>query len=135
MIPLFGLYDDVVLLVARVLLGAVLVAHGWPKVKGFKSTAEWLDSIGLKPGVLFAGIAVFIEFVGGLMLIFGLFTQLIAGLVVLQFLIIIAKINFKKGLVGGYELDLMILALGLALFALGGGGKSMDALFGIVIFW
>lgn len=135
MVPLFGLYDDVVLLVARVCLGAVLVAHGWPKVKGFKGTAGWLDSIGLKPGVFFAGVAVFIEFVGGVMLIFGLFTQLIAGLVALQFLIIIAKINFKKGLVGGYELDLMILALGLVLFALGGGGKSLDALFGIMIFW
>lgn len=135
MIPLFGVYDSVVLLVARVLLGVVLVAHGWPKIKGFKGTAGWLDSVGLRPGVLFAGIAVFIEFVGGLMLIFGLFTQLIAALVVLQFLVIIFKINFKKGLAGGYELDLMILALGLVLFALGGGEKSLDALFGIMIFW
>lgn len=135
MVPIFALYSDVVLLVARIILGVVLVAHGWPKLKGFKGTAGWLASIGLKPGELFAGIAVLVEFFGGLMLIFGLFTQCVAALVVLQFIVIIAKVNWKKGLVGGYELDLVILGLALTLWTVGGGTKSLDALFGLTIFW
>ncbi len=135
MVPFFSVYSDFALLVGRVILGVILVAHGWPKVKNFKGTAGWMESIGLKPGTLFAGVSVLLEFVGGLMLIFGLFTQCIAALVVLQFVIIIAKVNFKKGLVGGYELDLAILALAAVLWAVGGGEKSLDALFQLRIFW
>lgn len=135
MVPVFALYSDVALLVGRVILGAVLVAHGWPKLTGFKGTAGWMESIGLKPGALFAGVAVLLEFFGGLMLIFGLFTQCVAALVVLGFIFIIAKVTFKKGLVGGYELDLLILGLAAVLWAVGGGAKSLDALLGLTIFW
>ena len=135
MVPFFSVYSDFALLVGRVILGVILVAHGWPKAKGFKGTAGWMDSIGLKPGVVFAGVAVLLELVGGLMLIFGLFTQVVAALVVLQFFIIIVKLNFKKGLVGGYELDLAILGLAAVLWAVGGGEKSLEALFQLRIFW
>lgn len=135
MVPFFAVYSDVALLVGRIILGVILVAHGWAKIKGFKGTAEWMESIGLKPGILFAGVAVLIEFVGGLMLIFGLFTQCVAALVVLEFLFIIVRVNFKKGLVGGYEFDLAIVGLAAVLWAAGGGAKSLDALFGLMIFW
>jgi len=135
MVPFFAVYSDFALLIGRVVLGVILVAHGWPKVKNFKGTVGWMESIGLKPGTLFAGTAALIETLGGLMLIFGLFTQCAAAFVVLEFIFIIARVTFKKGLVGGYELDLALLGLAVVLWAMGGGEKSLDALLRLNIFW
>jgi putative oxidoreductase len=127
MFPLYFLYDMWPVLVLRVALGVVLIAHGWPKLRNLKQTAQSFDAMGFKPGRLFGTLAALLEVFGGIALIIGLFTTWFAALFMLQFIVILFWKWFKKmPLVGGWELDLLIFAGVFALFALGGGAFSLD---------
>ncbi len=117
MFPFFWIFSNWAIFFLRIILGVILVAHGWPKLKNLKSTAEWLSSVGFKPGNFWAPVVAIVEFVGGLLLIVGILVQPISILLIIQFLIInIWKIATKKPLVNGFEFDLLIL--GAALVAL-----------------
>jgi putative oxidoreductase len=114
----FGTLDAVSLLL-RLTLGAVFVIHGYPKLKnGGKQAAEWLKSMGVPAGFgLFAGI---VEFFGGIALILGILTSIIAGLFVLWMgaLVWLSVAKIHKKFMGGYELDVLLLVFSLALAVL-----------------
>lgn len=131
--PLFVFYDWA-LLALRVAVGIILIAHGLPKWRDMKGTADWLGGLGFRPAILFAFAAAVVEVVGGLALILGFFTQFVALVILAQFLVIILKVNRTKGLKGGYELDLMIAASALVLATTGGGLFGLDRTFGIFIY-
>lgn len=130
--PLF-VFSDVGILILRVVLGLIMVIHGWPKIKNIKGTAEWMGQT-FKPGIFWAVVISLIEFVGGLFLIFGFLTQIVAILVAIQFAVIILKMNFRKGFVNGYEFDLLIFAAALALVVLGSGHYSVDGFLDILLY-
>ena len=130
--PLF-VFGDIGIAFLRVMLGIVLIAHGWPKIKNIKGTAEWMGQV-FKPGIFWAIVVSVLEFVGGIFLLAGFLTQLIAILVAIQFIVIILKMKLKKGLVDGYELDLIILAAAIALAVLGGGAYSLENFLGLLIY-
>lgn len=131
--PLFVFFDWA-LLALRVALGVILIAHGWPKLRDLKGTAGWMGSMGLRPGILFALLAGVIEVGGGLALIFGFLTQFVALAVLVQFIVIILKVNRTKGLKDGYELDLIIAASAALLATTGGGLFGLDRALGIFIY-
>ncbi|MFH0806696.1 MAG: DoxX family protein [Candidatus Brennerbacteria bacterium] len=131
--PLF-LFNDWALLILRVALGVILVAHGYPKFRDLKGTAAWMGSVGLRPGIAFALVAAVLEVFGGLALIMGLLTQLVAVLVAVQLLVAMLKVNWTKGLVGGYEFDLILFAAAALLATTGGGLFGLDSTFGIFVY-
>ncbi|MBI5733034.1 DoxX family protein [Candidatus Jorgensenbacteria bacterium] len=126
MFPVVLVYSDWGLLILRVVLGVIMVVHGWPKLKDLKGTSKWFDSVGFKPGVFWATLVGIVEFVGGLALIEGTFTQIAAFLLFIQFLVILFKVKRGQKLVGGYELDLLIAAVALALLTTGGGPNLFE---------
>jgi putative oxidoreductase len=130
MFPLYFLYDMWPVLILRIALGLILIAHGWPKLRDLKTTAQNFNAMGFKPGRLFGSAAALLEFFGGIALIVGFLTTWFAALFTLEFIVILFWKWFKKmPLVGGWELDLLILAGVIALFALGGGAFSIDRIF------
>lgn len=128
----FGLQTDVAALLLRLALGGVFIIHGYPKLKDLgKGAGQWLKGLGLPAGLgLVAGI---VEFFGGIALIIGILTPIIAALFVLwtASLVWVSIAKIKKKFAGGYELDLLLLAFALALFAIGGGAFSVDHLIGL----
>lgn len=111
----------------RIALGIIFIAHGWPKLKSFKGTAEWLGSAGFRPGPVFAVLVVALEFFGGIGLIVGFLTHIVAFFAALQFAaIIVWKIRQRQKFSGGWELDLLVLVVAAALFVLGAGAYSLD---------
>src|SRR2546425_12468326 len=70
---------DAALLIARLIIGLGLAAHGMQKLLGWfsgyglKGTAGFFESIGFRPGVLFALAAGLGEVAGGLLTAAGLF--------------------------------------------------------------
>jgi putative oxidoreductase len=135
MIPALLSGADYGLLALRVALGAILMAHGLPKLKHLSATADEFRNMGFLPGRLWAFIAGFIETISGALLIVGLFTQIAALIVTCQFLVIIVKLKLKKSLIGGYEFDLLIFASALALATIGAGeAMSLDETFRILIY-
>jgi uncharacterized membrane protein YphA (DoxX/SURF4 family) len=128
--PFFGVHLSVAALVLRVAIGGLFVVHGYPKLgaQQRKQGAEWMKSMGLPGGfILFGGI---VEFFGGIAILLGVFTSIIASLFALWMLSTtwLSAAKMKKKFVGGYELDIILLLASLALAAIGGGIFSIDHL-------
>lgn len=122
MFPILAIFSDYALLLLRLALGFIMVAHGWPKIKNLRGTGDWMASVGFRPGILWAVVAGIVEFLGGLALIAGLYVQVVAALMVVQFAVItVWKIAKREKFTGGMEFDILILAAALALLVLGGG--------------
>lgn len=124
------------LLILRLVLGLSFMAHGAQKLFGWfggygpKGTGGWMESIGIKPGVTMAVMAGLMEFVGGLLFASGFLTILGAALIILTMLGAIAKVHGKNGYwatANGYELNLLIIAVALAVALMGAGAYSLDA--------
>ena len=76
----FGKRIDLGLLIIRVGLGVLFVYHGWPKITGGPETWAWLGKALSSYGITFIPeffglIAALSEFLGGTLLILGLFSR------------------------------------------------------------
>jgi putative oxidoreductase len=112
------------LLVMRLALGAVMVGHASHKVfGGLHHHADLVASLGLP-----IWTAYLTEFLGGLLVLLGLFTRVAAFAICLDLSVAIAKLSFHNGLMGngGYELPLALAALAFALIFFGGGPIAFD---------
>jgi putative oxidoreductase len=128
------------LLIARVVLGGILVAHGWDRwqVRGIDSQVDYLNQFGVPYPLYATWGAIALELVGGLFLVVGLLTPLVAAAVAAQQVLIVVWTNWYRGpyllsiegrYVGGFEYNLALTALALLLLVFGGGGASVDRLF------
>ena len=125
--PLLAIWSDWAILALRLALGAIFLAHGWPKIKDLKRTGDNFTAMGFRPGALWGSVAAVVEFFGGIALVLGLFTQIASGLIVGEFAtIIVWKLMRKQPFVGGSELDFLILAAALVLLTIGAGTFSLD---------
>lgn len=101
----------------RVALALPFIIHGIQKLSNFQGTVGWLVSMGV-PAV-FAYLLPFIETLGGIAVLLGVFTQVAGALLAIVMLVAIFLVHAKHGYSvgeGGYEfaLTLFILALGVA---------------------
>lgn len=100
---------------------------------GVSGVSAYMAKNGLHPGILFALAAIFFEVVGGLCLIFGLFTRFFAAALAVEVLIAMIVVHIANGFsirANGYE---YVLLLGVVLFAIairGGGPYSIDRMIG-----
>lgn len=125
---------DIALLVARIIAGSTLIAHGWHRwqVSGIDEQVTILSDAGLPAaqGLVVATIA--FELIGGVLLAFGLATPLIGlGMVVLNVTIILT-VREHTGFYlasGGWEYNAVQAALGLMLLVFGSGRVGLDHLF------
>ncbi len=124
-------HGDVALLVARVLLGVVLFAHGWQKllVDGIARTSDQFDALGIPLAIVSASFVTVVEFVGGALLLVGAFTPVV---VLLHLVVMIGAAGFvhlSNGLLSedrGLELVTVIAACELVLAVAGAGRYSVD---------
>ena len=129
MITFLFIWSGVALLLLRVFYGALFVIHGWPKVRDIMGNAKNFEGMGFRPGLLWGTIVALLEFFGGLAIIFGLFTQVFGLLLAVQMgVATVWKIRSKQKFTGGYELDLALIFIGLALATMGGGIYAIDNL-------
>lgn len=120
----FKLFAPVIL---RMVLGVVFIVHGYPKLfKDFAGTVGFFESIGLKPAKFWVLMVGVVEFFGGIALIAGFATQLAALLIAINMVGAIILVKRKMGFVNGYEFDLALLAMALALVFLGAGFYAID---------
>ena len=130
----FASYPDVAALIGRVALGALFVTHGWPKIKDIRKPIGFVKGTGWPGGAAFAALFTLLEFFGALALVFGLLTQIVAVLFVLEMIAttVFSKTKLKKKFSLGYELDLVYAAFALVVALLGPGAWSLDRLLGWV---
>ncbi|MDO5093885.1 MAG: DoxX family protein [Propionibacteriaceae bacterium] len=124
---------DISLMLTRIVMGVVMVTHGWHRWQneGVSAEAAILESIGLPNPALMVWLLIGFEVIGGILLIFGLATPLIGlGLAVLNIAIIV---TLRHGAFyvheSGWEYNAVMAVVGLLLMAHGSGRAGLDHLF------
>ena len=112
------------LLLIRLGLASVFIAHGYAKFADMGMTVGFFGSLGL-PAVLAYAVAAG-ELGGGLAMLLGLFTKWAGYLLTLIMLAAIFLVKFKAGFLGGYEFDAMLLFAALGVAFTGPGMYSLD---------
>lgn len=110
--------------ILRAVLGGFFIVHGYLKLfRDFHGTKSFLRSLRFWPAGFWAVLLGGIEFFGGIFLVLGFYTQIIAGCMALIMLIAIARVKFgREKFIGGWELDFLAFGIALALvFGLPGG--------------
>jgi putative oxidoreductase len=135
-----GRTADVGPLLLRVGIGLVFVMHGWQKFFDIhvSNYAAFIDSLGVPLSDVVAPVQAFVELVGGILLILGLFTRFtVIPLIVIQLgalFLVRADIGFITPSTNppgaGAELDTAILAGELCLLFIGPGRYALDAVLG-----
>ncbi|UAL30212.1 DoxX family protein [Nocardioides rotundus] len=121
---------DLGLLIVRVTVGLVLVAHGWQKLQqGPAAVAEGFAAMGIPAPELAAWFALSVELVGGALLVLGLLTPLMGVLVAADMAGAWWFAHRGNGVFvseGGGELAWIIGAVAVTLVLAGAGRFSVD---------
>ncbi len=127
-------------LVARVIVGVIVAAHGLQKLFMGPEFGAQVREIGVPLPVLTGYAISTVELIGGILLIIGLFSRLAALVLTLNQTnaIIFVKIGMGVGFLSpldtpgvGAELDLALIAGYLTIFFVGPGRYSLDHALGI----
>lgn len=122
--------------ILRVILGLLFAAHGWQKFNEWTiaGTQASFAKMGIPAAEIAAPAVAVLELGGGIALILGLLTRVIALLLALDMLGALFLVHASAGVFaanGGYELVLLLAAAALAVALTGAGRISVDrALFG-----
>src|SRR6266480_1270287 len=114
----------------RLAVATIFIRHGAQKlfVFGFAGVSGAFAHMGVPfPGLMGPLIGV-LEFFGGIALVIGLLTRLLALGFVCDMLGAILLVLLKKGF-SGFELEFMLLGSSVALVLMGAGRFSVDSLF------
>ena len=126
-------------LVVRVIVGVILTAHGLQKLLGGPANfGGFLSQLGVPAPTLMAFVVTFVELVGGILLIVGLFSRLAALLLTIDLVVAVFLVKLGVGLIAppdqpgaGYELDLALIAGFLVVLFAGPGPVSIDRAIGL----
>ncbi len=131
----YASWGDITYTLVRVIIGYIMFMHGWGKVTGagVAGVSAYMAKQGLEPGAFFAVAAIFIEVVGGICIILGVFTRFFAAASAVELGIAFLLVHMTHGFSvskGGFE---YVLLLGIVMFAIaiwGGGPYSVDRYIG-----
>lgn len=119
-------------LIVRIGAGWLLVVHGWGKVtRGAAPYVKGFNDLGFDPALPWIYSALFIEFVGGIAIIIGLFTRFFAAAAAIEMAYIMFALYLPNGFswtARGYEFVLLWGLVFVAIWLRGGGPYSVDRL-------
>jgi putative oxidoreductase len=136
------MYPDLALVLLRVVIGGVVMAHGLLKLgivgQGGSpaGVAGWFNSIGLRPGVFWAWVAILAEAGGGLLTVLGLGGPIGPGVVAADLVVVTIVAHWNQGFWAGggkvgWEFPVPLAAGGLAIALAGNGAWSLDGMLGL----
>jgi putative oxidoreductase len=135
---------DTGLLVARIVFGLVMAAHGSQKLFGWfggyglAGTGGFFEQLGFRPGRTFAALAGTTEFASGLLLALGLLGPIAPAAILAVMIVAALTVHWPQGLFAqnnGIEVPLLYSTLGVAIAFTGYGAYSLDAALGLTALW
>ncbi len=130
--------DRFAVFVFRVLLGALFIAHGYPKFRGalhggLAGFARSIEALGFHPGAAWAWAVTLVEFGGGICVFLGFATRIVAALIAIEMIIAGLLVNGPRGFYwtqGGFEVPLLYAVMAILLVLTGPGAPSVDRAIG-----
>jgi putative oxidoreductase len=127
----YATWRDITYTLVRIVVGVIMIMHVWGKFKlgAGAVAANVMAKNGLEPAMAFAYAAMFLEAVGGVCLIVGLFTRFFAAALAIEMLIAMFAVHWTRGFSvsqGGYEFVLLLGVVLLAIAIRGAGPYSVD---------
>ncbi len=128
---------NAIILVARLIIGLGLMAHGSQKLFGWfggggvRGTSGFMESLGYRPGIVYALASGLGEFLGGLLIAAGILNGIGPALIVVVMLVAIFSVHAPRGYFNannGWELPITNIAGALAIDYAGFGKYSLDRL-------
>jgi putative oxidoreductase len=125
---------DIAVLILRIGLGVVFVAHGLQAVLGLfgggglNGFANMLSGLGFQPPFFWACVGAFTELIGGVFVLLGILPRTAAFFILIFMAVAVFKVHMSKGFfiqVGGFEYNFLIICACLALMILGAGKYSI----------
>jgi putative oxidoreductase len=132
------------LLTARLVLGLLMAGHGAQKLfgwfggHGLQGTGGFFETLGYRPGRLFAAAAGLTEVTGGLLIALGLLGPVGPALVVSVMIVAAVTVHWNQGVFatsGGFEVPLLYATGAIAIALTGHGAFSLDAVTGLQQIW
>ena len=124
---------DIALMLTRIIMGVIMVTHGWHRWQneGITAEANILEHAGIPNPGLMVWLLIGFEVIGGIFLIFGLATPVIGlGLMVLNIGIILTLRSHTFYVHNsGWEYNAVMTIVGLMLMTHGAGRIGLDNLF------
>lgn len=119
---------DMGLLVLRIALAIVFIYHGYGKIMNPEMFIPFFESIGLSAFWFY--LAAYSEFMGGILMALGLLTRYTALVLSIIMMVAIDLVHLKNGysaMAQGYEYQLTLFLVAIALALTGGGKFSLDS--------
>jgi putative oxidoreductase len=126
-----GTARDVALLIARLLLGTIMFAHGYQKlmIDGLGRTTQGFETMSIPVAIFSAAFVTVVEIVGGVLVILGALLTLVAAFYLVVMVGAAVFVHIPNGIFvadNGWELVGVIAGLLLALAAAGSGRYGVD---------
>jgi putative oxidoreductase len=134
----------IALLLARLVIGLVMAAHGAQKLFGWfggyglNKTGEFFVHLGFQPGRAFAAAASVTEITSGLLVATGLLGPVGPALMLSVMIVAAITVHWEHGLFAadnGIEVPLLYATAAIAFALIGYGPFSLDALLGFAGRW
>ena len=121
---------DLALALIRIAAGVIFIAHGYQKLFefGFGGVTQGFSGMGIPlPGIA-APFVTLLEFFGGIALVLGVGTRLVAALFAVEMLVALFMVHLKNGffLPTGFEFVLILGTVSAGLALAGPGALSVD---------
>ncbi len=109
------------LLVLRIGLGVIFIAHGAGKLSGMEGTVQFFASMGF--GSFVAHLVAYVELLAGIAILLGIATRVAAAMTAVIMAVVLLSLKMKAPItgMGGMELELMLFVASVALSFMGGG--------------
>ncbi|MGZ7031116.1 MAG: DoxX family protein [Thermoanaerobaculia bacterium] len=128
------------ILIARLVIGLVMAAHGaqkafgWFGGYGLTATSGFMETLGFRPGKVFAAAAAWGELLSGLLVAAGLLGPIGPALMLSVMIVAAISVHWQNGLFStknGIEVPLLYAAVAVTLALTGPGRFSLDSVLGL----
>jgi putative oxidoreductase len=135
---------DAGLAIGRIVLGALMAAHGSQKLfgwfggHGLTAIGGFFEALGFRPGRLFATIAAVTELASGVLVALGFLGPIGPALMLSVMTVAAVSVHWHNGLfamTNGIEVPVLYAAGAVAIALTGPGALSLDAAFGLAGLW
>ena len=104
----------------RILAGVAFIIHGLPKLSNIAGTEHFFANMVGLPASMALPVGL-LEVIGGIALLVGILTRIASIMFIIEMIGSTITAKLSKGFVGGYEVDLLLMAISISLLLTGPG--------------